>query len=221
MIVAVSFGLKNILVNSQTVSIIEIPKLINQLIHHFIVVELFVVDEFGFLLNNVIKSKTERKTKLRVNLWLDGLRCLSVQKFVNFFGLGQLIIRVDFAFLYSYISYKFLHIDMLKMSIQSSSSCSFVHHILSCNTLFEVSHALILSHFFIGFITLALDQTWMLIRRRRSDRICHVWDPIVTTLVLVLKFVCHPLRPIHELILGDLSPRKCSGGAGEVELLLI
>lgn len=88
MVVTVSFGLKNILINSQTVPVIKVAQLIDELVHHFIVEELLVVDEVGLFLNNIIEAEPIRKVEFCVDLWLDSLRCLSVQKLVDFFSLG-------------------------------------------------------------------------------------------------------------------------------------
>ena len=99
---------------------------------------------------------------------------------------------------------------MLKMSIQSSSSRSLIHHVLSCNTLFEDAHTLILSHSFIGVVTLARNHPFVDILGSRSDGRHHVWNPVITTLVLVLELVCHPLRPVHKFLFWDLCPRKSS-----------
>ena len=76
MVVTVSLGFKDVLIDGQTIPVIKITKLIDEQIHHLIIIELLVVNKFCFFLDDIVETKSIRKLELLVDLWCHSFRLL-------------------------------------------------------------------------------------------------------------------------------------------------
>ena len=68
MIISVPFGLNDIFIGGECISIINISQFLNQCIHQFKVLVFLATDEFDFFFDNIIEAESKRQTKFWVDL---------------------------------------------------------------------------------------------------------------------------------------------------------
>ena len=72
-IVLGSLGLEDILIARQSISVVHITKLLDQLIHEYVVVNFLSVDQLSFLLNDVVKADLVRELEIVIVFDVLGL----------------------------------------------------------------------------------------------------------------------------------------------------
>ena len=66
MIVTVSLGLKDVFIDSESVTVVHVAELGDEIVHDAVVPELLLINHIGSLLDNVIKTDTVRQLELVV-----------------------------------------------------------------------------------------------------------------------------------------------------------
>lgn len=114
LVVTIALGLNDISVKSEGVSVVEVPELVNKLIHHHIVVELVVLHDIGFVFDDFVKSKAIRKAEVGINVDIDLLSLHVLHQLVNF-DLVTLDFFLDGSFLSAHVPDEVAHFNVLEV----------------------------------------------------------------------------------------------------------
>ena len=67
MVITMPFGLKDVLVHSESIPVVHITKLLNKVVHQLVVLKLFVIDKVSLLLDHVIETEPIREVELIID----------------------------------------------------------------------------------------------------------------------------------------------------------